>query len=139
VAVFDLLVKRAMTGWLDTGRERWLVDGWFGLELTRNRGIAFGIGEGSAWVMLLVVLGTVLLVAFASRAGLAVSAAGPIALGLAIGGALGNLVDRAADGSVTDFFVVGPWPRFNVADSALTLGLLLLVTMDIFGRSSSMR
>jgi lipoprotein signal peptidase len=40
---------------------------------------------------------------------------------------------------VTDFFVVGPWPRFNVADSALTLGLLLLVTMDIFGRSSSMR
>jgi signal peptidase II len=130
VGAIDLLVKELMIRWLETGEERWLIDGWFGLELTRNRGIAFGIGQGARWTALLVVLGVVILVMLAFRSGLATSAIGSVALGLALGGAAGNVVDRVGDGSVTDFLAVGPWPQFNVADSALTIGLALLVFQD---------
>ena len=64
------------------------------------------------------------------RTDLATGVSGAIALGAAAGGAISNLIDRFADGAVTDFFVIGPWPRFNVADAALTLGLLTLVIME---------
>jgi signal peptidase II len=132
VGAIDLIVKEIMSRWLEIGEERWLLDGWFGLELTRNPGIAFGIGHGARWTALLVVLGVVILVALAFRIGLVTSGLGSVALGLALGGAVGNVVDRVGDGSVTDFLAVGPWPRFNVADSTLTIGLALLVFQDRF-------
>ena len=48
-------------------------------------------------------------------------------LGLLAGGALGNLIDRLRLGHVVDFVAVGVWPKFNVADAAVSLGVLLLV------------
>ena len=50
-----------------------------------------------------------------------------IAAGLLAGGALGNLADRARTGSVVDYIDLGPWPVFNLADIAITLGIVLLV------------
>ena len=60
----------------------------------------------------------------------AVFAAGPhgataVGLGMAIGGAGGNLVDRVRRGAVVDFVALGPWPVFNLADAAMMVGLLL--------------
>ena len=49
-----------------------------------------------------------------------------LALGLILGGTVGNLIDRAFIGHVTDFLKVGPWPDFNVADSSLVVGGILL-------------
>ena len=50
-----------------------------------------------------------------------------IAFGLIIGGAVGNIIDRIPDGLVTDYFQVGTFPIFNVADSAITIGAALLL------------
>lgn len=51
----------------------------------------------------------------------------PVAIGLMLGGAVGNLVDRVRVGEVTDFIDVGFWPSFNVADSAITVGIVVLL------------
>lgn len=96
----------------------------------QNRGIAFGImNEGALhWrlplLLLLGAVATVMLLRLASSIRDARSLAG---LGLVLGGALGNLGDRALNGHVTDFILVSFFPFiFNVADVALTLGAIIL-------------
>jgi len=131
ILLVDLATKAIMTRSLEWAEQRWLIDGWVGLELTRNRGIAFGLGDGSWVITLLVIGGFITLIWFILRSDIADHAIGAVAFGLAVGGAIGNLVDRISDGAVTDFFVLGPWPRFNVADSALTLGLVALAIIEI--------
>ena len=49
-----------------------------------------------------------------------------MSLGLLVGGALGNIIDRVRLGYVVDFVAVGVWPKFNAADSAVTIGVLML-------------
>ena len=64
-----------------------------------------------------------------------------VALGLVLGGALGNLVDRVVHGYVIDFIDLHAggwhWPAFNVADSAISVGVVLLLVDGLFGRASS--
>jgi signal peptidase II len=55
--------------------------------------------------------------------------------GLLVGGALGNLIDRLANGAVTDFIKLPAWPAFNVADMAITFGVLALLYVIEGGRS----
>ncbi|MEK6822898.1 MAG: signal peptidase II [Nanoarchaeota archaeon] len=52
---------------------------------------------------------------------------GEVLSGVLLGGVLGNFIDRIAFGVVTDFIQLGPWPAFNIADSALTLGIIAIV------------
>jgi len=98
------------------------------LSLSYNRGAAFGLGQGMA--PLLIAAGVALLVVLA---GFSRSLAGrlpTIALGLVLGGATGNLVDRLIrghDGAVVDFIDLQWWPIFNVADMAIVCGAVLLV------------
>jgi signal peptidase II len=99
-----------------------------GVELVhvRNDGIAFGALSGGGGLVVAVVAVALLgLVAyFASHADR------PLAwlpTGLLVGGALGNLLDRAGDGEVTDFIKLPLWPAFNLADVAITVGVLALV------------
>ena len=73
---------------------------------------------GVAWVLVVACVASV--VALASP----LPALAAVGLGLAAGGATGNLADRATRGGVVDFIVVGRWPAFNVADAAMTCGLL---------------
>jgi signal peptidase II len=131
VLVADIATKAIVMRWLAWGEQRWLIDGWIGLELTRNRGLAFGLGNGSRITTLLVIAGFAGLIWFILRSGIVGHPIGAAAFGLAVGGASGNLVDRIRDGAVTDFLVLGPWPRFNVADSALTVGLIALALVEI--------
>jgi signal peptidase II len=97
---------------------------------TRNDGIAFG-GLGGGWLV-----GALVIVALIGIVGVfAANATKPLAwltAGLLIGGALGNVIDRVFDGAVTDFIKLPHWPQFNVADVAITLGVvsLLLVMRD---------
>jgi signal peptidase II len=56
-----------------------------------------------------------------------------LSIGLIVGGALGNLVDRLKDGAVVDFISVGWWPAFNVADSSISVGMVLLVLILLLG------
>lgn len=97
-----------------------------GLVNARNRGIAFGLFSGAGpWLALIVGIAMLVLVAaFATHADT------PLAWlpgGLLLGGALGNLVDRIREGAVTDFIDLPSWPAFNLADSAITVGVLALL------------
>ncbi|MEX0989702.1 MAG: signal peptidase II [Actinomycetota bacterium] len=105
------------------------------LHYTTNSGGAFGIGESASLVFVgatVIVVGIIVWTSMRlPRAGVAMG------LGLVLGGALGNLTDRAVRGSgfrggVVDFVDVGAWPVFNVADAAIVVGaiVLLLGTLD---------
>jgi signal peptidase II len=101
---------------------------FFGLDITntRNTGVAFGVLEGGGLLVGLLIglsLG-VLVVYFAlnvDRSGLW------LPVGLLVGGALGNLADRARTGGVIDFIDPVAWPAFNVADSCIVVGVFALL------------
>ncbi len=99
--------------------------------LIRNKAGAFGLG--GAFVPLLAVGATVLVVVLVTRGDLVSRPLVAVAGGLVLGGAFGNLVDRMVRGpgllrgAVVDFVDLRWWPVFNVADSAITCGCLLLL------------
>ncbi len=107
------------------------------LRIVRNPGAAFSLATGMTWVLTLVAVGVVTaIIVFSSRLR---SGWWALGLGLILGGALGNLVDRflrspgPLRGHVVDFFSVGWFPVFNVADSGVTCGAVLLVALTLFG------
>jgi signal peptidase II len=93
---------------------------------TRNRGIAFGLfADGGVLLVLFAALALGALLVFFAR-----HRTTPLVwlpTGLLIGGAAGNLIDRTRDGAVTDFIDFPAWPAFNLADVAITLGVLSLL------------
>ena len=104
----------------------------FSLSMVWNRGVSFGLFQAEAeltrWALAVFSAGVALVLAlWARKAGRPLLA---VALGLVIGGAIGNLVDRVRFGAVADFLDFSglwfPWV-FNVADSAITIGVLLLI------------
>ena len=99
-----------------------------GIDLvnTRNTGIAFGFLDGGGTLVAVVAaLALVALLAFfATHLGRRLVW---LPTGLLVGGAAGNLVDRAREGSVTDFVDLPLWPAFNLADAAITIGVLSLL------------
>ncbi|MDI6829910.1 MAG: signal peptidase II [Actinomycetota bacterium] len=104
------------------------------LRQVRNPGTAFGIIQGRSWPLFLasIAVFAVLLLALWrwGRPGGRLFQAG---LGLIMGGAVGNIIDRIALGAVVDFIDVGFWPVFNLADTAIVVGVgmvLLSVIMD---------
>lgn len=104
------------------------VNVFLGIDLTntRNRGVAFGALEGSGAVVgVLIGLALVLLLAY-----FAANATKPwlwLPVGLLLGGALGNLADRAREGAVIDFIDPIGWPAFNLADAMIVIGVLALL------------
>lgn len=99
------------------------------LTYTRNSGVAFGLGAGLPfpYAVFSIAAVVVILVLFARHR---VHTPGrQLALALILGGALGNLVDRVTTGEVVDFILIGwrqwYWPVFNVADSAVSIGVVL--------------
>jgi signal peptidase II len=125
VLVADQLTKHAVNADITEGEERKLLPG---VELvnTRNHGVAFGFLPGShiAITILIAVALLALLVYFAlhTRERLIW-----LPTGMLIGGAIGNVVDRLREGSVTDFIKLPlGWPPFNLADMSITFGVLIL-------------
>lgn len=129
VVLSDQFTKQAIVDGLglQSGRDRLtLVGDWFALEYAENRGVAFGALGGNplvAAVLALAALGGVLTYGRNRDSG---GWGFSVGLGLTIGGAVGNLIDRIRLGYVVDFVAVGPWPNFNVADSAITVGVVCL-------------
>jgi signal peptidase II len=104
--------------------------GPLGLALGYNSGSAFSLFTGAPAVLAavsLVLVGILVWLAWRAR-----SAAMAVAVGLVLGGALGNLSDRAFrghHGDVVDFITLTHWPTFNVADACITVGVVLLVVL----------
>lgn len=99
-----------------------------GFERTLNDGIAFGIDLPETVLLILIPLALILLsmLAWKSRKDRVMT----LGFGLILGGALGNIIDRFDDGHVTDFIQIGWWPLFNVADSCITVGVLILLLLE---------
>ena len=125
VLALDQLAKHAVRSSIVPGEEQRFLPG-VQLVNTRNHGVAFGFLPGSQGVVtILIVLALLVLLAYFAR-----NATRPmmwLPTGMLIGGALGNILDRIRDGSVTDFIKLPlGWPPFNLADASITLGILLL-------------
>ena len=96
----------------------------------RNSGVAFGqLQNGGAIVAVVIALAVLALLVYFARHGSERWVWLPT--GLLLGGALGNIVDRLREGAVIDFVKLPHWPAFNVADSAITIGVIvLLIVME---------
>ena len=137
VFALDQLTKLAVTQNLAMG-ESWPRTGFFRITRVANSGSAFGLFGGQNFVLTAIaVVGVVLILWFfrAAEQRLLVRAA----LGLMLAGAMGNLTDRLANGHVIDFIDVGPWYIFNVADSAIVAGVVVLAVSALLERGSPAR
>ncbi|HZS32995.1 MAG TPA: signal peptidase II [Methylomirabilota bacterium] len=139
----DQLSKAWVLARLDAADPVILVPGLFQLVLVRNPGVAFGIFAGvpAGWRWVVTVFSLTALALLGSVALRMLprgSLLARIAVGCVFGGAVGNLLDRWRFGAVVDFLDVfwGPyhWPAFNVADSAITVGVCVLAIELALGR-----
>jgi signal peptidase II len=119
----DLVAKAAAVRWLSEPVNLGIVT----VGATENSGVAFGIGADRPFAVVAAFTGLVV-------AAITVGAwrghfGGPLGAGLIVGGGTANLADRLIGGSVVDLFDLGWWPVFNVADVALTVGVVLTVAL----------
>ena len=121
----DQAVKALVRATIERGEEVNLI---LGIKLVnvRNRGVAFGMFSGGGVVLVLFAIAALvaLLVFFARHRDRPLVW---LPTGLLIGGAAGNLIDRMREGSVTDYLDLPLWPALNLADTAITFGVLTLL------------
>ena len=145
-----VLLDRASKAWFESqtveGWHRELIHNFVYLVHSRNPGIAFGVFADSPSMTMRIVLiigsaaviGALAWLFVAGHSGGSLTAAG---LALLLGGATGNVTDRIVHGAVIDFFEVWlgsyHWPAFNVADSAITIGAILLLFDLLFAPKQS--
>ncbi len=139
VLLLDQVSKLAILEWVKPAAAGIPITGFLAIVLVWNRGMSFGLlNLADAWVPWILgaisIAVAIALVWWLTRARRWLVIAG---LGLVLGGAIGNLVDRLLYGAVVDFVLlhVGRWhwPAFNVADSAITLGVIALLWDSLFG------
>jgi signal peptidase II len=137
VLIADLVSKHIVVARLSAGPPVTVISHVLTLTLTRNPGAAFSIGQGATLVFSAVAVAVVVVIARTART--LTSRAWAVALGLLLGGALGNLADRIFRspgpfrGYVIDWIELPHWPVFNVADSAIVVGGVLAVLLVIGG------
>jgi signal peptidase II len=138
VLALDVITKRLAVAELSDGDVVPLIGGLLKLNLVYNPGAAFGIGTGYTLVLSLLAIGVITVVIVMARK--LRSTAWAIALGLLLGGALGNLTDRVfrepglLRGHVIDFLQLPNWPVFNIADMAVSTAAVLIVLLSLSGR-----
>jgi signal peptidase II len=125
VIILDQWTKWLAFSQLDTGHSDSILPG-VSLGQTRNEGIAFGVFAGKPWIVFsLMAIALAVLLWFylrhRGRPGLW------LATGLLLGGAIGNAIDRISLGYVRDFIEFPHFPSFNVADIAITFGVIVLI------------
>jgi signal peptidase II len=134
----DQLTKHLVLRFFEPGSIKPVIPGFFNLTLTFNPGAAFGLWTGLPEGVREVVLGLTIVLAlgvvlFFLRQPTYRSVIGQSALAAILGGAIGNIVDRFVHGSVVDFldFYIGTnhWPAFNIADSAICVGVVALILL----------
>ena len=135
IVIFDQAVKWIALHGLPLGAPVTVIDGFFSLTLVMNPGLAFGmlgtVPPGWRWIVaFLSVAAVAVLAGIATRLLPEGGRVAALAIGMIFGGAAGNLIDRARFGAVVDFLDFywhgWHWPAFNVADSAISVGVALL-------------
>jgi signal peptidase II len=103
-----------------------IIPGFLRFIYVENSGAAFGLFQGKSPILTILAMVVVAFLIVYFRHAIAGSLWLSIALGLQLGGALGNVIDRFRHGFVVDFVNVPKWWTFNVADSAITIGVIML-------------
>ncbi len=116
------------------------LDDWVRFTFVRNPGVAFGLGAGHALPFAAITIGALVLVLVLALSSKSRTWPRSLALGLIVGGACGNLLDRLRWGSVIDFIDFGYrhnwWPVFNAADSAITIGVITYAWTLLFAHET---
>jgi len=136
ILVADQVVKKLVVTVMGLGDTVSVFGSVVRITRTENTGAAFGLMRGRN-VVFIIVSGAAAAAIVAFRREIAkLRMAEQLGFALILGGALGNLVDRARLGAVVDFIDIGirgaRWPAFNVADSAITIGVMLLAVHFLF-------
>lgn len=140
VAVSALIADQLTKWWAVNRLSRGTIDvvGSLRLNLVSNTGTAFSLGSGRGLGPVIALMGVVVVVVLVVMGGAARRTVGAVAAGLVIGGALGNLADRAfrgdhgfLHGAVIDFIDLQWWPIFNVADASIVVGAGLLALSSV--------
>jgi signal peptidase II len=137
VLALDVVTKVLAVHLLTPGQPVSIIGDTVTWTLVRNSGAAFSMATGYTWLLTLIATGVVIGIFWMGRR--LVSPWWAIGLGMILGGAMGNLVDRffrspgPLRGHVVDFLSIGWWPVFNVADPSVVGGAALLVALSLFG------
>lgn len=139
VATLTVVADQSSKTWIRAnvalnGNSKVIIPNWLDFSHILNRGAAWGMLSGQRWFLIGVTVVVMLIVSQMAREFAPHSVLARTGLGLILGGAVGNLIDRIAAGAVTDFIDLGSpiefvrtFPIFNLADSALTVGVILLI------------
>jgi signal peptidase II len=128
------MIQTKMSPWQSIS----VLPGWFSITFVENFGAAFGILQSKTFLLIGMTIVVLLVVWFNRRQLHKFPRVFRVGLALAIGGSLGNFVDRVRLGYVVDFFDFHVWPVFNVADMGIVCGVGLIILgmfgRDLFGR-----
>ncbi|MCD4690261.1 signal peptidase II [bacterium] len=136
IVVADQIVKLIVVNTMRMGHSIDVIGAVVRFTRTSNTGAAFGLFRGgSAWFVWISAAASLAIILF-SREIVKMRFWERTAFGLVLGGAVGNLIDRVRTGAVVDFIDIGfgtlRWPSFNVADSAITIGVIILAIHLVF-------
>ncbi len=143
VVSLDQMAKAWVRANIALGGEFPVWSGVVHLTYILNRGAAWSMLSGQRWLLVFITVAVVGAIIAASRHLVERGALGAWSVGLILGGAVGNLVDRIGHGAVTDMIDmdtswhwIHDFPVFNLADSALTLGVFLLILQSLRGETT---
>ena len=141
VAAVIILADQISKNWIRnyTGNQPIFEAGFFRIISVQNTGSSFSMFQGQNFPLLVVaIFGILLIVTFAVLISWKYAYLDTwytkLCLGLILGGTAGNLIDRIVHGGVTDFLDIGPWPTFNVADSSMVVGVIMISAFVLFSK-----
>ena len=133
VLAADQLTKLLINTYLPL-HESWPREGFFRLTHGLNTGTAFGLFPNQTAVLIVASLLAIGFLYYFYRTQALPMLPLRLGIGLQLGGAFGNLIDRLRNGAVVDFIDVGPWPIFNLADSSIVIGIAIVVGVTLLTR-----
>ena len=136
VLFLDQISKLIIKSTLVLG-ESWPAEGFFRITYGTNTGTAFGLFPNQTLFLIIASFIAIGFLVYFYRTHAQPRPLLRVAIGLQLGGALGNLLDRIVYGSVVDFIDVGWWPIFNLADSSIVVGMAILIgVLVLFDKGS---
>ncbi|MFC1957221.1 signal peptidase II [Chloroflexota bacterium] len=143
IALLVVVADQLSKAWIRAnlaGGESLPAEGLFRLTRVHNSGAAFGLFQGQSFSLTIIALIGIIVVplfalVFYRRFPFLDSRFVKPVFGLILGGTAGNLIDRLRLGHVTDFIDIGIWPAFNIADSAIVIGVIIFAYLLVFTRA----
>jgi len=137
VILLDQITKFLITGNFYFCESVPVIKNVFHITYVTNTGTAFSMFAGyGKWLMLVVVAALVIIYVHLMKHRESIPASSLIAFSLILGGGMGNLIDRIFRGAVVDFIDFRIWPVFNVADSAITVGMATIILFSFIRRKN---